>query len=145
MNQKERPMKKRQIYITAFDKKRLDELIAVAREFGEHSRKDLDDLAAELNRAKIVEPRKVPADVVTMNSKVALHDLDSGEDETYTLVFPNEADAAAGAISVLAPIGTGILGYREGDEISWPVPAGTRRIRIDRVVYQPEASGHFDR
>ena len=138
-------MKQRRIFITAFDKKRLDELIAVAREFGEHARHDLDDLAAELDRAKIIEPKKVPANVVTMNSKVVLHDLDTSKEETYVLVFPNEADAASGAISVLAPIGTAILGYREGDVVEWPVPAGTRRIKIKQIMYQPEAAGHFDR
>ncbi len=138
-------MKKRQIFITSFDKKRLDELIAVAREFGEHARDDLDDLAAELDRAKIIEPKKVSPNVVTMNSKVVLRDLDSSKEETYMLVFPNEADASSGAISVLAPIGTAILGYREGDVVEWPVPAGTRRIKIERIMYQPEAAGHFDR
>lgn len=143
--QKEVLMKNRRIFITAFDKKRLDELIAVAREFGEHAREDLDDLAAELDRASIVEPKKIPANVVTMNSKVLLHDLDTSDEETYALVFPNEADASSGAISVLAPIGTAILGYREGDVVEWPVPSGVRRIRIVNVIYQPEAAGHFDR
>ena len=138
-------MKQRQIFITEFDKKRLDELIAVAREFGEHTRDDLDDLAAELARAKIIAPKKVPADVVTMNSKVVLHDLDTSEEEPYALVFPNEADVDSGAISVLAPIGTAILGYREGNVVEWPVPSGNRRIRIERIIYQPETAGHFNR
>ncbi len=138
-------MKKRQIFITAFDKKRLDELIAVAREFGEHARKDIDDLAVELDRASVVDSRNVPANVVTMNSKVVLHDLDTSEDETYALVFPHEADASSGAISVLAPIGTAILGYREGDVVEWPVPSGLRRIRIEKILYQPEAAGDFHR
>ena len=138
-------MKQRQIFITAFDKKRLDELIAVAHEFGEHARDDLDDLAAELARAKVIEPKKVPANVVTMNSKVRLHDLDTSEDLTYSLVFPDEADIDSGAISVLAPVGTAILGYREGNVVEWLVPSGQRRIRIERILYQPESAGHFDR
>jgi len=138
-------MKQRQIFITAFDKKRLDELIAVAREFGEHARDDLDDLGKELGRANVVEPTEVPANVVTMNSKVVLHDLDTSEDETYILVFPKEANASSGAISVLAPIGTAILGYREGDSVEWPVPAGIRQIKIEKILYQPEAAGDFDR
>jgi regulator of nucleoside diphosphate kinase len=138
-------MKQRQIFITAFDKKRLDELIAVVREFGEHARDDLDDLAAELSRATVVKSTKVPANVVTMNSKVILHDLDTSEEETYALVFPSEADASSAAISVLAPIGTAILGYREGDVVEWPVPSGIRQIRIEKILYQPEAAGDFDR
>ena len=138
-------MKQRQIFITAFDKKRLDELVAVAREFGEHARDDLDDLVAELVRAKVIEPKKVPANVVTMNSKVIVHDLDTSEDLTYSLAFPNEADIDSGAISVLAPVGTAILGYQEGNVVEWSVPSGKRRIRIKRILYQPEAAGHFDR
>ena len=138
-------MKQRKIFITAFDKKRLDELIAVAREFGEHARDDLDDLATELARAKLVKSKKVPPNVVTMNSKVILHDLDTSEDLTYCLVFPSEADIDSGAISVLAPVGTAILGYSEGNEIEWPVPSGKRRIRIEKILYQPEAAGDFNR
>jgi len=138
-------MKQRQIFITAFDKERLEELIAVAREFGEHAREDLDDLAAELDRASVVDSAKVPPNVVTMNSKVVLHDLDTSEEETYVLAFPNEADAGSGAISVLAPVGTAILGYRQGDVVEWPVPSGTRRIRIAKILYQPEAAGDFHR
>ena len=137
-------MKQRQIFITAFDKKRLDELIAVARELGEHARDDLDDLVAELARAKVLEPKKVPANVVTMNSKVILHDLDTSEDLTYSLAFPNEADIDSGAISVLAPVGTAILGYREGNVVEWGVPSGKRRIRIEKILYQPEAAGNFN-
>ena len=137
-------MKQRQIFITAFDKKRLDELIAVARELGEHARDDLDDLVAELARAKVLEPKKVPANVVTMNSKVILHDLDTSEDLTYSLAFPNEADIDSGAISVLAPVGTAILGYREGNVVEWVVPSGKRRIRIEKILYQPEAAGNFN-
>jgi len=138
-------MKQRKIFITAFDKKRLDELIATARKQGGHGLGDLVGLAAELTRAKIVEPSDIPPNVITMNSKVLLRDLDTSEDETYSLVFPGDADVASGAISVLAPIGTGILGYKEGDIVEWPVPVGKRRIKIEKILYQPEASGDFDR
>ncbi|MFA7173766.1 MAG: nucleoside diphosphate kinase regulator [Kiritimatiellia bacterium] len=137
-------MKQRQVFMTAFDKKRLDELIEVAREFGEHTRKDLKDLAAELSRAKVLEPEQVPANVVTMNSKVVLKDLDTAKEVTYTLVFPREADIKSGAISVLAPVGTAILGYKEGSIVEWPVPSGKRRIRIEKILYQPEAAGRYD-
>jgi len=136
-------MKQRQIFITAFDKKRLEELISVAREFDEHQRDDLTGLSAELARAKIVDPKEVPPSVVTMNSKVLLQDLDTSEDLTYSLVFPNEANIDSGAISILAPVGTALLGYREGSEVEWDVPSGKRRLRIKRILYQPEASGDF--
>jgi len=136
-------MRKREIFITSFDRERLEELIAVATEFGDHDRKDLDDLAIELARAKVVEPKNVPPTVVTMNSKVILRDFDSSEEMNYCLVFPKDAEISSGAISVLAPVGTAILGYKEGDVVEWPVPSGKRRIRIEKILYQPEASGDY--
>lgn len=138
-------MAKRRIYITDFDKKRLEELIAVADEFGGQERKDLAALSAELARAEVVPSKEVPPDVVTMNSKVVLRDIDTSEETTYTLVFPRNADVDAGAISILAPVGTAILGYAKGDVVEWPVPSGMRRLRIEEILYQPEAAGDFDR
>jgi regulator of nucleoside diphosphate kinase len=82
----------------------------------------------------------VPADVVTMNSEVRLMDLDSGETKVYTLVFPSQA-RSKNAVSVLAPIGTAILGYRVGSVIEWRVPRGVRRLKVLAVLYQPEAAG----
>ncbi|MDD5644447.1 MAG: nucleoside diphosphate kinase regulator [bacterium] len=136
-------MTKRKIYITEFDKARLNELISVAEEFGGHDRKDLQSLAGELAQAEVVSPRDVPPDVVTMNSKVILCDIDTREKMTYVLVFPKDADIDKGNISILAPVGTAILGYAMGDIIEWPVPAGIRRIRIEKIIYQPEAAGDF--
>jgi regulator of nucleoside diphosphate kinase len=103
----------------------------------------LKSLAEELERAEVVSPKDVPADVVTMNSKVVLRDLGTFEEMTYVLVFPRDANIDAGAISVLAPVGTAILGYAKGDVVEWSVPSGVRRIRIDDVLYQPEASGDY--
>ncbi len=115
----------------------------MADEFGGHGRKDLESLEEELARAEIVSPEDIPPDVVTMNSKVVLRDIDTSERMTYTLVFPNKANIKTGAISVLAPIGTAILGYAKGDIIEWPVPSGVRRICIEEVLYQPEAAGDY--
>lgn len=131
----------RKIFITEFDKKRLEELIDVAEEFGGHDRRDLEALADELAKSEVVSSEEVPPDVVTMNSKVLLRDMETSEDMTYDLVFPKDANVDAGAISILAPIGTAILGYAEGDVIDWPVPSGVRRIRIEEILYQPEAAG----
>ncbi|GJQ48958.1 regulator of nucleoside diphosphate kinase [Candidatus Kuenenia stuttgartiensis] len=133
----------RKLHITEFDKSRLEELIAVAEEFGGQDRKDLASLAEELERAEVVSSKDVPADVVTMNSKVVLRDLSTSEKMTYVLVFPKDANIAAGAISVLAPVGTAILGYAKGDVVEWSVPSGVRRIRIDDVLYQPEAARDY--
>jgi len=136
-------MATRNLYITEFDKSRLEELIAVAEEFGGHDREDLESLGEELDKAEIVSPENVPADVVTMNSKVVLRDLDTSKEMIYRLVFPSDANIDAGAISVLAPVGTAILGYAKGDVVEWPVPSGVCRIRIEDVLYQPEAAGDY--
>ena len=136
-------MAERKIYITEFDKSRLEELIAVAEEFGGHDRQDLESLAVELEQAEVVSSKDVPPDVVTMNSKVVLRDLNTSEQMTYVLVFPRDANIDVGAISVLAPVGTAILGYSKGDVVEWPVPSGMRRISIDDVLYQPEAAGDY--
>ena len=134
-------MAERKIYITEFDRTRLEELIEVAEEFGGRDRRDLETLAEELARAEVVSSKDVPPDVVTMNSKVVLRDIDTSEEMTYVLVFPKDANIDAGAISILAPVGTAILGYAKGDVIEWPVPSGIRRISIEEILYQPEAAG----
>lgn len=138
-------MTPRTLYITKHDKTRLEELVAVAGEFGGHARKDIEALVQELARAVVVSSQDVPPDVVTMNSKVALQDLGTSERMEYVLVFPQDANIERGAISVLAPIGTAILGYAQGDVVEWPVPSGMRRIRIEKILYQPEAAGEFAR
>jgi len=136
-------MKPRKIFITKFDKERLEELMSVVDAFGKNGREDLTDLKTELSRAKIVPSNKVPPDVVTMNSKVILCDVDASKQMTYTLVFPRDANIDEGKISVLAPLGTAILGYSVGETVEWQVPAGKRHIRIEEILYQPEASGDF--
>jgi regulator of nucleoside diphosphate kinase len=131
----------RKVYITEFDKIRLEALIDEAEEFGGHDRKDLEALMEELAHAEVVSSEDIPPDVVTMNSKVVLRDVDTSEEMTFSLVFPEDADVDAGSISILAPVGTAILGYRKGDVIEWPVPSGMRRITIEEILYQPEAAG----
>jgi regulator of nucleoside diphosphate kinase len=131
------------IYITNNDMKRLRTLIADALVKGQDSKEDLQRLDDELNQAEICEQREIPQDVITMNSKVHLRDLDSNEDLIYTLVYPAHANVELRRISVLAPIGTAMIGYRVGDVIAGPVPGGTRRLQVKEVTYQPEASGDF--
>ena len=136
---------KRPIYITSQDKQRLEDLPAEVAVSNPRARGDLNALVEELHRASIVDPKNVPADVITMNSRAEMLDLDSGEAVTFTLVFPSEANIEEGKISVLAPIGAGMLGYRVNDEFEWNVPGGIRRMRVARIHYQPEAAGNFDR
>lgn len=80
-----------------------------------------------------------------MNSRLRVRDVDSGRDLTLTIVFPSDADLEQGKISIVAPIGTALLGYRVGDTVEWRVPAGVRRLKIEEILYQPEAAGHYHR
>jgi regulator of nucleoside diphosphate kinase len=98
-------------------------------------------LANELERAEVVSSERIPSDVITMDSRARVRNLDSAEQTEYTLVFPIDADINENKISILAPIGTALLGYRAGDEIVWPVPGGIRRLKVEEVVYQPESDG----
>jgi regulator of nucleoside diphosphate kinase len=141
---KRRSKKATGIYITEVDYNRLSGLIERTRERNGDDREYLTKLEAELERAEIVDAKDVPGDVITMRSKVRLKDLVSGESNTYSLVFPTEADFAEGKISVLAPIGTAILGYRRGDTIEWTVPSGLRRLKVEEILYQPESAGDHE-
>ena len=104
----------------------------------------LKNLENELERAEVVPPEQIPPDVITMNSKVRLIDTDTGEETVYTLVFPENADLSQNKISVLAPVGTAMLGYRVGDTFEWDVPAGKLTFKVEEILYQPEASGDYD-
>jgi regulator of nucleoside diphosphate kinase len=132
------------IVITDFDRRRLLGLLELLRTREGVNEDTLDALEIELERAEVVRPEEVPPDVVTMNSQVELEDLDTHENLCITVVFPGSADAGQRRISVLAPIGLALLGCREGDEVAWPTPSRTRRLRVGRIVYQPEAAGRFD-
>src|SRR3954454_23329258 len=106
------------IYITELDRKRLEKLITVASERdGIENHEYLQKLEDELDRAETVAPAKVPADVISMRSKVRLKDLNTNEEMVYTLVYPTEANFDEGKISVLAPVGTAMIGHRVGDTI----------------------------
>ena len=131
-------MPDRVIYITSKDRARLE---AIGQMTEAKDRGDLADLVEELNRAIVVPAEEIPDDVITMNSRVRLLDLDRGTAVEYTLVYPAEADFANGKISIVAPIGAAMIGYREGDEIEWDVPGGRRRFKVEAVLYQPEAAG----
>lgn len=135
--------RKRRIYVTEFDMKRLEKLIEMLHEYVDRDKKHLQELEDELGRAKVVAPKEIPQDVVTMNSKVRVKDLNSDEETVYHLVFPGGANADQNKISILAPIGTALIGGRVGDVVEWQVPAGIIRFKIEEVLYQPEAAGDY--
>lgn len=135
-------MKARNIFITDRDMKRLKGLLDSARRFLTRDHQYLETLREGLDQAEVVPSHQVPADVVTMNSHVRLRDMDTGVESEYRLVFPREADLAKGRISVLAPIGTAILGYRVGETVEFQVPVGRKRLKVKSILYQPEAADH---
>ncbi|QEF97840.1 Regulator of nucleoside diphosphate kinase [Stieleria maiorica] len=130
------PLKR--IIITKADHDRLEELFLSRVADAFRNKPYLDDLRGELNAAQIVDPGDVPADVITMDSTVRLRDMKAKETETFTLVYPDEANVVEGKLSVLAPLGTAILGCRVGDLVRRQVPSGMGRWRVEDLLFQPE-------
>jgi regulator of nucleoside diphosphate kinase len=128
-------MTSNEIIITDVDLQRLLPVLDL------HDTPASDALATELHRAVVVPRATVPADVITMNSEVTYEDCVTAQRRTVRVVYPKDADATNGRVSVLAPIGSALLGLRIGQEIEWQVPTGTKRIRVVDVRYQPEAAG----
>lgn len=98
-------------------------------------------LEEELGRASIVSNDKLPQDVVSMNSTISFQDLDTNKDSIVTLVYPHEANIDENKISILAPIGSALIGLKVGQTINWPVPNGKeKRLKVISVLYQPDAN-----
>ncbi|MEF9979432.1 MAG: nucleoside diphosphate kinase regulator [Thermomonas sp.] len=110
---------------------------------------DTSALQEELGRAELAEPAAIPGDVITMNStaQVRVDDpLQGAHEHEVTLVYPREADGSADKVSILAPVGSALLGLRVGDAIDWPLPGGRdARLQVLAVRYQPEAAGDLHR
>ncbi|MBD7962243.1 nucleoside diphosphate kinase regulator [Comamonas avium] len=103
-------------------------------------------LEAELNRADVLDPQEMPANVVTMNSTVRFTLQESDKTQTLTLVYPKEADGSPDIVSVFAPVGTALLGLRVGDVFELPSPAGKPvTVKVDAITYQPENAGQLHR
>ena len=126
-------MEAKTIMITEPDYMRLQRLIDSSKRFRQRDAEHINALEEELERAIVINPGELAHNVVTMNSRVSVKDLNDGLELTYEIVFPCDADVAKNRISVLAPIGTGLLGYSAGTTVEWPVPSGVRRMRIVAV------------
>ena len=133
-------MTENHLLITDADANQLRMLVEGADLRNEHDRVQLDVLEEEIERARIVPQAQIPPDVVTMRSRVRIVDMRTGEQLVYQIVYPHEANYAAQKISILAPIGMALLGYSAGTEIEWQVPSGSRRLRIEAVEQQSNAS-----
>jgi regulator of nucleoside diphosphate kinase len=127
------------IVVTETDRSRLTDMLESLRTYSVPYRGQLDALEQEVKGAAAVAADQVSAEVVTMNSRVVARDLDSGETVTFTLVYHGQE-----GLSVLSPLGIELLGSRVGDVIEWPMRRGARRLKIERLLYQPEAAGNFE-
>lgn len=133
----------KQIFVTDFDMKRFKWLLNNSSRFDPLYKKHLKQLELELQNAVVVEPKDIPSDVITMHTKFQIKDLTTGAESVYTLVFPFDADIEQKKLSILAPIGVAVIGYRTGDEVEWEVPGGKRSFLIEKILYQPEAEGNY--
>jgi len=131
------------IFITENDMNRLRGLVKSSRESLKTDEKYLHLLEIELNKAQIVKSTEISSDVITMHSEVHLRDMKTNEETIYRIVYPHQADADKGYVSILAPIGTALLGYSVGDVIEWNVPAGVAKWKVVKIAYQPEAAGDY--
>ena len=105
-----------------------------------------DALEAELDRADVLDPAEIPANVVTMNSTVQFAIAETGKEFRLTLVYPRDMDGSADKISILAPVGGALLGLSVGDELAWPGPGGKpMTVKVKAIVYQPESAGELHR
>lgn len=129
------------LLVSAHDFERLDQLISSMEGPGQPG---AAALRGELARAQVVEPQEMPAEVVTMNSRARLLNESTGKTRELTLVYPRDADVAAGRVSVLAPVGSALLGLKKGQSIDWPMPNGQKeRLKVLDVLFQPEAAGLY--
>lgn len=125
------------IYITRTDLEKIHALLHEAENSGYRGSLYVQKLKDELARAIIVEPHELLPDVIALNTRAALIDIETGEQMELTLVVPEEADLRQGKISILAPIGAAMLGFRKGDQFEWETPDGKRLLRIEKIIAQP--------
>lgn len=132
------------LIVNRLDYARIKKCINDAKQFKSINSTEAESLLKELDSAKIVEPEAIPSNVVTMNSIVKLSFLNNNKQAQFQIVYPDQADLKENKISIFSPIATALIGYKVADEIEWIVPAGLTKIRIDEIMYQPEAAGDFN-
>ncbi|HRH64668.1 MAG TPA: nucleoside diphosphate kinase regulator [Bacteroidia bacterium] len=133
----------KRIIINRLDYARIKKSISDAKQFKSISNAEAEKLIKELDSAEIVEPEAIPSNVVTMNSIVKLSFLNNNKQVQFQIVYPDQANLKENKISIFSPIATALIGYKVADEIEWIVPAGLTNIRIDEIIYQPEAAGDY--
>ncbi|WLD57836.1 nucleoside diphosphate kinase regulator [Salinispirillum sp. LH 10-3-1] len=132
-----------QVIVSTLD---ADRLYALLESLPDNAFPGKDELEAELDRASFVAPQDVPPTVVSMNSTVRFRVESSNEEFSRTLVYPKDMDSNGDKISILAPVGSALLGLSQGDQIEWPKSGGkVLNVRIEEVLYQPERAGEYFR
>ena len=135
------------IWTTHVDRERLLACIRDLEVDADHQREraHLAELALELAKAKVYgDGDSIPPDLITMRSRVRLKNLTTGSTLECALVYPGESDPDRQSISVLAPLGTAMLGQRVGDSFEVQLPKGANAFQVEAIPYQPEAAGDFD-
>ncbi|MBK6732225.1 MAG: nucleoside diphosphate kinase regulator [Bacteroidetes bacterium] len=132
------------IIINRLDYARITKCIKDAKNFRSINNKEAELLLQELKSAKIVEPEAIPSNVVTMNSIVKISFTNTKKHIQFQIVYPDQSNIKENKISIFSPIATALIGYKVNDEIEWIVPAGLTKIKIEEIIYQPEATGDYD-
>lgn len=132
------------IIVNRLDYARIKKCINDAKQFKLITSIEADNLLKELDSAKIMEPESIPSNVVTMNSIAKITFLNNNKQVQFQIVYPDKANLKENKISIFSPIATSLIGYKVNDEIEWIVPGGLTKIRIDEIIYQPEATGDYE-
>lgn len=136
-------MEDKKIYVTFCDLNRLKILLDSATITGYRNEKTLYLLKTKLKRASVVAPESIPSNVVTINSTFKFRNLLTDKVMTFTIVYPKDADITKRKISILTPVGASVFGYSCGDTVHFEAPVGVFRLKIEQILYQPEANGVY--
>lgn len=134
----------KKVTLTKNDYTRIYKAITDAKNSKTINSNEAEKLLSELSKAEIVPSEKIDKDVVTMNSEVKLFFENTQKEQSFKIVYPQDANLKENKISIFSPIATALIGYKIGDEIEWIVPGGMTKIKIVELLYQPEAAGDFD-
>lgn len=105
---------------------------------------EIENLEIELDRAQLLADNEVPSDLVTMNSIFRFENMSENKQMIMSIVYPQESNAQENKVSILAPLGSALLGLRVGQEINWQFPDGkTKKLKVLEILYQPEANGDW--
>ncbi|MCK9269015.1 MAG: nucleoside diphosphate kinase regulator [Bacteroidales bacterium] len=131
------------LIVNRLDYGRIKKYIEQARQLRSINAAESEKLLEELENAQVREPQDIPSDVVTMNSIVKVSFLNTKKEVQFQLVYPDQANFKEQKISIFSPIATALIGYKVGDEVEWVVPGGLTKLKIEQIVYQPEAAGDY--